>query len=558
MTKRKTYDMRTVEDILATARFAPYRQFEGIGAVPKRELRTLDRFLAWAEETGEQAPGPEGLLAFSHLIGSKRALLDLRLAFGKFLPADAAIREVVREAILLQRPRSRRCDWRRRAEISAGAHFDPYRDLDGFDAISLEDLRVLDRFLVFAEAEGVEIPSEADFLRFSQDVTSNRRLRSLEAAFLKILPGNPAVVLTLRAAVERKAGPRPKPRPRKERPAKFSVPYAALPMEWRKVLERLRSGDPVNNARPLSANTLQNMEEILRSYALTLSAIGWPVTLSVTGVRLHEDALHARDAAPATLFTTTMRLRQFAVRLGEDAGFVDVLKVHENTLRRACSGVIKLKEARLDALPDLKRSWLLAHDLLTQSLSAKTRSARTRLRNEAFCIAFWTLIPLRLGDGCLRWGKDISLEEDRYRIDIVTGKEDVPLRGRLHPGLVPFLDAMILIGVDPDYVDEMRAMAFKQGSFVLRASDGRALAASYPSDVWREHMGTGAHIARSRIHSELGRLGPEGVVSALALCAQADPETRHHYQSRRLHDELMDRGQELVDGLFDEIAQDLV
>ena len=131
-------------------------------------------------------------------------------------------------------------------------------------------------------------------------------------------------------------------------------------------------------------------------------------------------------------------------------------------------------------------------------------------------------------------------------------KEHEPLQGRLHGVLMPFLDALVLRGVDPVYLEEMRHRAIASEAPLFCAVNGRMLARGYPSKVWRAHFGTGAHISRSRIHSELGQLGPEGVETALALNAQRDPRTAAFYQSEAIAVALRRKGQDMVDGLLEE------
>lgn len=167
-------------------------------------------------------------------------------------------------------------------------------------------------------------------------------------------------------------------------------------------------------------------------------------------------------------------------------------------------------------------------------------------------MAIWSLLPLRLGDGQLLWGRDMRFDGDRYRVDIETRKEEEPLRGALHAVLTPFLDALILRGMDPVWLPQMRERAMAEELPLFRARNGRQLAASYPSGVWRQHFGTGAHIARTRVHSELGQLGPEGVEAALALNAQRDPRTAAHYQSEAVDRALRSQGQDMVDSLLAE------
>ncbi|MGP3699695.1 hypothetical protein [Rhodobacter sp. NSM] len=130
------------------------------------------------------------------------------------------------------------------------------------------------------------------------------------------------------------------------------------------------------------------------------------------------------------------------------------------------------------------------------------------------------------------------------------------MRGRLHPRLAPFLDAVLLEGVDPVHLDEMRRRAMAAELPVLRRSDGAALAKGYPSDVWRACFKTGAHIARTWIHTELGKFGPRGVEAALALCAQRDPRSRLFHQGLAVAEAQMRKSQDLMDELYAEFEEE--
>ncbi|MGP3699696.1 hypothetical protein [Rhodobacter sp. NSM] len=268
--------------------------------------------------------------------------------------------------------------------------------------VGLEDLRVLDRFLVFAASRGIESPSAEDFLAFSEDTGSTRRLRSLEAALLALLPGNPAVLLVLREAIRRKAPPRTPATSRAPRKVICSVPLEDMPASWQEALLALRQGDAFGGFEALALSTVKSMEEVLRAYVGTLAAAGLTPELGISGIRLHEDALRIRRRArPTTLHIATLRLRQFAQRTGEDAGLIEALRCHEKSLRRSLSSVVPLKEARLAALPEMRACWRHALALLALSRRRGNRSLRARQRNKAFALAFWMLIPLRLEDGRL-------------------------------------------------------------------------------------------------------------------------------------------------------------
>ncbi|KUF11338.1 hypothetical protein [Pseudoponticoccus marisrubri] len=560
-----TYDTRPREEILAAPHFDAFRETEGLGEVGLRELRTLDRFFAFAAERGIAVPAVTDFLAFVADDGSTRRLDDLRTAFDRFLPDGTPVRETVREAIRAKRPRSRSCDRRSREMLRDDPLMAPYRDLPAFDDVSLEDLRVLARFLAFAQARGITVPTVADYLEFTTDTGSSRRLRSLKSALDRLLPGNPAVHVVLAAAIETKSPARSSQGAVTPRAvATRRVDASELPEAWRTLLARMRLGAlPMHMATP-AESVIDSMEDVLREYAKVQRESGAPVEITVEGVRRMETSRAAHAAArkdpkyldhgnrPATRHTAVMRLRQFGAALGLEPLLLAALRKHEALLRRDIGTVVPLKFARLDKLPSLKATWGTAAHLLAESVDSQRRQTRLRLINEAAVVALWTLLPLRLRDGQILWGRDVRFDGTRYRVDIITAKEDEPLRGALHAVLTPFLDALVLRGLDPVWLDEMRDRAMAEELPLFRAVNGRQLAASYPSTVWRTHFGTGAHISRSRAHTELGQLGPEGVETALALNAQRDPRTAAHYHGNAVTAARRRRGQDMVDALLEE------
>lgn len=564
MTKR-TYDTRTREEILAGARMQSFTGNPGLEHVGLRELRTLDRFLEFASQQGIGTPSVDDFLAFVEAGTSTRPLDDLRTAFDRLLPDGAGVRDTVRNAIRLKRPRSRRCDWRSREQVLEEPEMQPYAELPGIEDVALEDLRVLSAFLSFASARNVAVPTKEDFLAFVEDVTSSRRLRSLKVALTAILPQHP-VHLPLDEAIAEKSPARrsragTKPRPAAER----RVAKEALPEEWRMLLANMRFGVmPSPHLRVPAPSVIANMEDVLREYAAVQLAAGEEITLTIAGLRRFLDAKTSASESKgdpqyqnqgnriATRHTAVMRLRRFATILGLDPLVIAAIRNHENELRKDRDDEVPLKFGKLDRLPGLAESWDIARGLLDEAGSQRLAQTRTRLTNEAVVVALWMFLPLRLTDGQLRWGRGIRWDGERYRVDIVTNKMTEPLRGRLHPRLTPFLDALILRGVDPAYIDEMRARVMEAELPLFRDVSGRMLAKGYPSSVWRKHFGAGAHIARSRIHTELGALGPEGVEAALALCAQRSPKSHAFYAGQAVRDAQMREGQDLICEIIDE------
>ena len=425
------YDTRSREELLATPRFAAFCGAPGVVQVGLRELRTLDRFFTFAETQGVRVPVVADFLSFVEADRSPRRLEDLRTAFDRLLPAGTPVQETVRDAIRVKRPRERCCDWRSRAVLRDDPFMAPYRDLPGFAGVPLQDLRVLLRLLVFAEACGITAPTEADYLAFTADTGSSRRLRSLKSALDRLLPGNPAVHIVLAAAIATKSPARPTTGGQRPRDAGTRrVAVAELPAAWRTLLRDMRLGAlPVHEGVP-PASVIASMEDVLREYAKVQMDAGAPVEITVGGVRRLEEsrAAHAaeretpkyRDQGnrPATRHTAVMRLRQFGVALGLDDVLLADLRAHEGALGRHMGTAVPLKFARMDKLPDLKATWAKATNLLADSAGAARRQTSLRLLNQAVVVALWTLLPLRLRDGQLRWGRDVRFEGDRYRVDI--------------------------------------------------------------------------------------------------------------------------------------------
>ena len=569
MTKHN-YDTRTREEILAGDRFQSFTGNPGLEHVGLRELRTLDRFLEFASLRGIGTPSVDDFLAFVEAGTSTRPLDDLRTAFDRLLPDGAGVCDTVRDAIRLKRPRSRRCDRRSRAQILEEPGMEPYAELPGIEDVAIEDLRVISAFLSFASARNVAVPTTEDFLTFVEDVTSSRRLRSLKAALTAILPQHP-VHLPLDEAIAEKSPARPSRAGAKPRPvAKRRVAQEALPEEWRTLLVNMRFGVmPSLDQRVPAPSVIANMEDVLREYAAVQVAAGEEIAITIAGLRRFLDAKTSASESKgdpqyqnqgnriATRHTAVMRLRRFATILGLDPLVIAAIRNHENELRKEREDEVPLKFGKLDRLPGLAESWDIARGLLDEAGSQRIAQTRTRLTNEAVVVALWMFLPLRLTDGQLRWGSDIRWDGERYRVDIVTNKATEPLRGRLHPRLTPFLDALILRGIDPAYLDEMRARAMEAELPLFRDVSGRMLAMGYPSSVWRTHFGAGAHIARSRFHTELGALGPEGVETALALCAQRSPKSHTFYAGQAVRDAQMREGQDLIGEIIDECLAEI-
>mgnify|MGYP003117205645 CR=1 FL=1 len=565
----RTYDTRSRDEIIVAPHFTWFRADDVLNQIGLRELRTLDQFFVFATIGEIGVPTVSDFLNFTKIDTSTRRLDNLRTAFDLILPLDAPVRQVIRDAIRAKKPRSRICNRISRIVLHSDPLMAPYRDLPTWGQVRLEDIRVFARFLTFAGSRQIAVPSVEDYLCFSADVSSSRRLRSLKAAFDALLPGNPAGQIVLAEAIRRKNPPSVSKAGLKSRQlARRRVPLTHLPESWQTLLHDMRRGMIPMHKTLLADSVIDSMEDVLREYVKVQVDVDAPPDISIEGVRRFEacraEHSHQRQAPqyadqgnrPATQHTVIMRICQFAQALDLDPLLCSALKAHEKMLRRAKGKVVALKFGKLDILPSLTDTWALATRLLNESVNETRFQSRLRLLNEAAVLAVWTLLPLRLRDGQLRWGRDVRYDGGCYWINITTRKADEPLQGKLHMVLTPFLDALALRCTNAAYLDQMRQRAISEEAPLFGSVRGRMLSTGYPSKVWRVHMGTGAHISRSRIHSELGQLGAGGVNAALALNAQRDEKSRIFYQSEAVATAQRIRGQDMIDGLLAECLKD--
>nr|WP_321462898.1 hypothetical protein [uncultured Cohaesibacter sp.] len=295
-----------------------------------------------------------------------------------------------------------------------------------------------------------------------------------------------------------------------------------------------------------------------------------PITINVEGIRLLEQA--KKDRAPSaeeatyqhqgyrarTLQTATTRLYQFGRELGIDNQILDAFRRHINSLEADAARESPLKFGRYEQVPSYKVIYRLACQLLKDSSTATNRKTKNKLRNQAAIIALWLFMPLRLADGLLRWGDDITYDDEtgQYKINVATNKTGKEIRAPLHPKLDRFFDALIFDEVNPavgnGWLDQERQRLIAAKAPVFHDFLGNMYIKKRFSKVWREHFGTGAHIARTMAHTELGKRGERGVALAMALCAQRDIKTRLAYQADALNDAHVKESQTLIDQLVED------
>jgi hypothetical protein len=249
--------------------------------------------------------------------------------------------------------------------------------------------------------------------------------------------------------------------------------------------------------------------------------------------------LKRRGATNATIEINISALRRFAEVLGLDRGIMADLRNIERDFFRKKQSDIPKKFARLDELGSVDGVLGRAINLLAASRSERSLELRVAKLNAAATLALFSLIPLRVKDTNLLWGVHVTHTGQRYRLDIRTSKCGTEFHGEVCDFVTPFLDALLLRGCDETYLGMKRQEALQSKQVLFAHANGRHMSNRRVANLWQRHIECGPHIARSAVHTELGRMGRNGVEMALSLCAQRDSRTARYYQGKAMHDALL-------------------
>tara|TARA_R110001592_G_scaffold107373_2_gene300633 strand:+ start:97 stop:1443 length:1347 start_codon:yes stop_codon:yes gene_type:complete len=442
------------------------------------------------------------------------------------------------------------------------------------------ELRAVDRFGAFCDAQDVGGESVEDFLAFVADKKSSMLLRTLRDGLEKLYtPAHPAIAL-----VERARGIKEKQRltrlskdekkaaasSRKATPLseRASLPYDRLPRDWRDVLDDFAAGFQVRGVG-LGPKSVETMRYTSRQLGWSAWKADLPLELNLETIRAYDRDLRARGNRASSRQIHFAALLALGRALGTNRHLLQTLSQAVTHCGHLAKADVKLKEARLDALPALKEIFVLANHLLDEASTITDRRRLVTLRCDAAALAILSLVPLRSQDTQLRWGDHVchvdgvnpaeldACPRGYYRIDLNTSKTGSHLSGPLAPILTPFLDALVLQGRHEALLPQIRRDAIVRRDPVFPKANGEMRSPGCLSTRWRYHVGTGSIISRTRVHTLLGMMGERGVRAALALCAQTSPRTAAWYQAEALGNRQMAKSQELIDILLGEESTDI-
>jgi hypothetical protein len=99
--------------------------------------------------------------------------------------------------------------------------------------------------------------------------------------------------------------------------------------------------------------------------------------------------------------------------------------------------------------------------------------------------------------------------------------------GAMWQELTPFLDALVLDGRPKTMLAERFRLL--RGRPIFSFNDVTGCGRTWPTKVWRRHIGVGEHMVRALWHQLMHEEAADEQWIALALCGQSSPRTAEHY-----------------------------
>lgn len=406
-----------------------------------------------------------------------------------------------------------------------------------------DGLRAADRFFAWAEARGIETLDVDQVLAFAPDTRSAGPFITLLAAMRVLAPGDPAL-----RAIEAAARARERLRPSRRtggggRALAVSVPEAALSEPWRRTLQAMRDDVATAWMAAPAPSMVTTIACKLRQLAWSASVHGVAPAINEAALTVYIADLKTRPrrpplepgCRPATVLASLRALETFARYTDSDAAILPTLQRLICRWDDRTKQTTKLKEAKMARLPANREIMRKAQKLLDGALRAKLARSAQHRRNAAAALAIFLLIPVRLKDTAWRFGDTLFWNDARYEIDLViskSGSDEQRYRTPIDPWLTPFIDALVLHGSDPVHVDALRAECIAERRALFIDHNGAECTYGYVSRCWNHYLGTGVHIARSRMHDLLGLFGDHGVRQAMLMCGHVSEGIAQEYQTR--------------------------
>jgi hypothetical protein len=515
----------------------------------------IQRLIEWIKSTQPNSLDRYTLIAFASSIGTTRILIDLKRALARSAHMDP---QFMVELTVAARDYQRKLDGREMSvETTSAAWWKPFVLHCDVDVLSLCEIRKLDNWLRWAYQNNVTSPSIDDYLSYAKQWQTERALHALQAIFNKLgVPRSQATEINLGRAIARKRSEhrgRGLPKPQRGPKLKYSVRSDELPRNWQDIVENLRQGLSPNGKPPPAKGIIPKIEIALRTFCFSCQKSGKSVELTEETLRIHLSDLRGRGWRSSSQQIEIQTLKRFMQYLGAESKDIRFADSVGRELKINATGEVPLKFQKFVKIGSLADILNRALDLLEDSYAQSSLGKRISKAAAGTALALECLLPLRSTDTTLQWGEHVTHTGERYRIKIRTSKTGNLLKSDLTEFLSPFFDALLLQGCDARLLPDLRAKALQEKSYLFRHADDRKMSSRRVAYIWDRHIGCGPTMARTLVHTELGKLGSKGVSQAMAMCAQRSRQTAKFYQHTSMADALLRKSNDtLLKGFSDD------
>lgn len=504
------------------------------GELLRGDINRLNKFRTWVSAKTGIEYDRRIFSAFGKHVGSRCALADLEKALRKLFPPTHELRVELRAAVKDHRHYVDGTPML--VDLMAAPYWQPFMPYHRLDHLSRPEILRLDQWLSWLYEHEIQQPLAQHYLHFSEQSKTELPLVALQKTLASLnLPKVHSIEVELPKAISSKRSQRNINNQKLTERCKIDR-VSDLPSEWRDAVYGVRAGQSPTGSRCPAPGFLETVEKVLYDFARSCREQGRTPRFDNECLVSYAKEMKKRGLRANTRNISLSALNRFRRHILSDAVDQTIIQGLFRDIRRDERSEVSRLNQKLSRVGSIEVTLQKAIKLLGKSYQQRSLTLRNSNLCAATALALFSLIPLRITDSNLVWGKNIWFEAGRYIIEVETGKTGRVFRGPLCDFLTPFLDALLLNGRADAYLFQAREDAIDNSLPVFAKANNDDMSDKRIKNIWYRHLGCGMHITRARIHTELGKLGAKGVETALILCAQIDKKTAQYYQGRAMHD----------------------
>lgn len=446
--------------------------------------------------------------------------------------------------------------------ILSRPHMQNLADNPAVELLHDAELVELDALFAFLYEKELGMPTEKDLQSFATLCDKGEKeLMDLYEALKVLLAGEDTLgaLLKIISKIPKPTIPRTTPRPPPI--ARYiSVAPEELPDEWQRHLRKMRFNEEY------SPEILKRTEQKLCEFVFLARKQNLPIDLANIQVlnaycedvtRRSKEKNDDRERI-ATLRASFEELRRFGASIGLPEEAVSILKRFETKLADEERLQPALKLVKNTETASLQEIMWLGRDLLEQAERIENRRHRHLRRCHATALVLGCVVPARRTDVFTHhiFGQGLfwEPENDAYRFHYTPEKtKDTikrPFDMLLDPEWNVFIDALILQDHDRRYLNDLREKAIAENRPLYVNQKGEPLSINWFSSVWAKHIGTGSHIARTKVYDTMRAMGAVGLQVAKAMNHHVSSRTVEKYRSIETSKAMIAQAQNALIELF--------